>query len=48
MWGRSERKKMQGTRPAAVAGLFYPDDTSALRITQRDGRAAAEWLRVAR
>ena len=24
------------------------DDTSALRITQRDGRAAAEWLRVAR
>jgi AmmeMemoRadiSam system protein B len=31
MWGRSERKKMLGKRPSAVAGLFYPGEAGALR-----------------
>jgi len=32
MFGNA-RERMQGVRPAAVAGLFYPDDCAALRRT---------------
>lgn len=31
MWSRAQPRKMRGTRPAAVAGLFYPDEPGPLR-----------------
>ncbi len=44
MWSRSERRKMRGIRPAAVAGLFYPGEPGPLRrlVDSLLGGAAAE------